>query len=85
MTSDGENEDSNDDASVLRRDDDASCLAAMLTIVWQSDDLLQQCNNRRWHEWFDKQERRVEETDRQTNRQAVSEKEEWKEGQDERR
>ena len=33
MTSDGEKDDSNDDASILRRDDDASCLAAMPTIA----------------------------------------------------
>ena len=47
VTSNGENEDSNDDASVLRRDEDASCLAAMSTIAWHSDDLLQQRDNER--------------------------------------
>ena len=47
VTSDGEKEDSNDDASVLRRDEDASCLAAMSTIAWHSDDLLQHGDNRR--------------------------------------
>ena len=47
VTSDGENEDSNDDASVLRRDEDASCLAAMSTIAWHSDDLSQHGDNRR--------------------------------------
>ena len=33
MTSDGEKDDCNDDANVLKRDDDASCLAAMSTIA----------------------------------------------------
>ena len=49
MTSDGENDDSNDDASILSRDDDASCLAAMPTTASHSDDLLKQRDNRgRW-------------------------------------
>ena len=47
MISDGENDDSSDDASVLRRDDEPSCLAAMSTSAWHSDDLLQQIDNRR--------------------------------------
>ena len=47
MISGGKNDDSNDDANVLRRDDDASCLAAMSTIAWHSDDLLQQRDNER--------------------------------------
>ena len=41
MTSDGEKDVSNDDASVLRRDDDASCLAAISMSAWHSDNLLQ--------------------------------------------
>ena len=50
MTSDGENDDSNEDASVLRRNDDLSCLAAMSTSAWHSDNLLQRRNNRRRQE-----------------------------------
>ena len=73
MTSDGENDDSNEDASVLRRVDDASCLAAMSTSAWHSDNLLQRRDNRRRHEEFDGQERRVEKTERQ----VVSAKEGW--------
>ena len=41
ITSDGENDDSNDDASVLRRDDDASCFAAISTSALHNDDLIQ--------------------------------------------
>ena len=73
MTSDGENDDSNEDASVLTRNDDPSCLAAMSTSAWHSDDLLQRRDNRRRHEEFDGQERRVEKTERQ----VVSAKEGW--------
>ena len=40
MTSEGEKDDSKDDASVLRRDGDPSCLAAIETTAWQSEDLL---------------------------------------------
>ena len=45
MTSEGENDDSKDDANVLRRDDDASCLAAMSMSAMHSDDLLQHKEN----------------------------------------
>ena len=81
MTSDGENDDSNEDASVLRRNDDLSCLAAMSTSAWHSDNLLQRRDNRRRHKEFDGQERRVEKTERQ----VVSAKEGWMAEQDARR
>ena len=59
MISGGKNDDSNDDATVLRRDDDASCLAAMPTIAWHSDDLIQKREQtmagREWTENFDGQ------------------------------
>ena len=59
MTSDGEKDDSNDDASVLRRDEDASCLTAISISAWHSDDLLQKREQtmagRQWTENFDGQ------------------------------
>ena len=59
MTSDGEKDVSNDDASVLRRDDDASCLAAISMSAWHSDNLLQKREQtmagREWTENFDGQ------------------------------
>ena len=47
MLCDRESVEFNDDASVFSRDDDASCLAAILTSARHSDDLLQQIDNRR--------------------------------------
>ena len=38
-TSEGEKDDNSDDASVVRREDDPSCLAAAVTSAWQSEDL----------------------------------------------
>ena len=39
MTSEGEKDNNSDDASVLRSDDDPSCLAATVTSAWQREDL----------------------------------------------
>ena len=41
MTSNGENDDSNDDASVLRRDGDASCLVAISMSALHNENLIQ--------------------------------------------